>query len=340
MSDKFLLTCDPGMEDIVEMEIREKIRNAKTYRFFNFQGKILVETDRVSELFNLRSIHHIVKMKKEFYLKEASLDEIRKIIKDVEIEEMESAKSFRVTSQRYGNHTFTSIDMQKVAGEVIQNKYKKEVSLKEFDLNIRFDLIGNFGFIGIQMTKQPMYKRFKKVFHHSAAIKSTLAYGMIRLAEVKERQTFLDPMCGSGTIVLEAASLYKDRIKIFASDLFQEIVEKARENARENGLEKFIDFKVADATRLEENFSNIDRIVVNPPYGVKVGKKKDLKAFYWKFLESSNKAMSQEGRMVLITLRADMFRIIVNRSKLFKIVHERVVESGGIFPHIFVMEKL
>jgi len=208
------------------------------------------------------------------------------------------------------------------------------------DLNIRFDLIGNFGYVGIQLTKESLYKRFKKVFHHHAAIKATLAYGMIRLAEVKENETFLDPMCGSGTIVLEAASLFREKIKIFASDLYPEIVEKAKENAKVNGLENFIEFKVADATKLEEFYSNIDKIVVNPPYGVKVGRRKDLKAFYWKFLESSSKVLNNNGRIVLITLRADMFRIIVQRSKLYKIVHERVVESGGIFPHIFVMEKI
>ncbi len=338
---RYLVTCDPGMEDIAEMEIREFFPKAIVQKFFNFQGKLLIEIENSeNKLFSLHSIHHIIKLKKEFIFEKASLEEIRNFLEKVDIEELNNVETFRVTSQRYGLHNFTSIDMQKIAGEIFLEKYKKKVSLKNFDLNIRFDLIGNFGYVGIQLTKDSLYKRFKKVFHHPAAIKATLAYGMIRLAEVKNGETFLDPMCGSGTIALEAASLFKNRVKIFAGDIREEFVEKARENAKANNLEEFIEFKQMDATKLEEYFSSIDKLVTNPPYGVKIAKRKDLKGFYWKFLESLSKILSKEGRAVIINLRADMFRNIILRLKTFKIVHERVVESGGIFPHVFVLERI
>jgi tRNA (guanine6-N2)-methyltransferase len=338
---KILVTCDPGLEDIAEQEIKENFPHAKVSRFFDFQGKLLVEIGRKYEkMFTLHSIHHIIALKKEFYLEKPTLEEIRKALQKIDIEEMDDVETFRVTSQRFGNHAFTSIDMQKIAGEVFLEKYKKKVSLKNFDLNIRFDLIGNFAYVGIQLTRDSLYKRFKKVFNHPAAIKSTLAYGMIRLADMKYGESFLDPMCGSGTIALEAASLFKNKIKIFAGDIREEYVEKAKENAKANGLDAFIEFKPMDATKLEEYFASIDKIVTNPPYGVKIAKKKDLKAFYWKFLESVSKVLSKEGRAVLINLKANMFRTLIIRVKAFKIVHERVVESGGIFPHIFVLERI
>ena len=145
---KFLITCDPGLEDIAEMEIKENFPNAKVSKFFNFQGKLLVEIDgNYEKLFSLHSINHIIKLKKEFYLEKPTMDEIRKALEKIDIEEMENVETFRVTSQRYGNHEFTSIDMQKIGGEIFLEKYKKKVSLKNFDLNIRFDLIGNFGYV-------------------------------------------------------------------------------------------------------------------------------------------------------------------------------------------------
>jgi 23S rRNA G2445 N2-methylase RlmL len=338
---KYLITCDPGLEDIAEKEIKENLSRVKIEKFFNFQGKLLVELKNdYQKLFNLHSIHHIIKLKEEFCLEKAGMEEIRKILEKVDVEELENAETFRVTSERYGLHDFTSIDMQKIAGEIFLKKYKKKVSLKNFDLNIRFDLIGNFGFVGIQLTRNPLYKRFKKVFNHPAAIKSTLAYGMIRLAEIKDGETLLDPMCGSGTVVLEAASLYKDKIKIYAGDIVKDFVEKAKENAKANNLEKFIEFKNLDATKLEKYFSSIDKLITNPPYGVRIAKKRNLRGFYRKFLESLSKVLSKEGRAVIINLKADMFRNIILRLKTFKIIHERVVESGGIFPHIFVLEKI
>jgi 23S rRNA G2445 N2-methylase RlmL len=338
---EYLITCDPGLEDIVEMEIKENFPEAKVEKFFNFQGKLLVKLkNNYRKLFNLHSIHHIIKLKKRFCLKKAEIEEIKRVLKKVDVEELKDVKTFRVTSQRYGLHDFTSIDMQRVAGEVFLKKYKKKVSLKNFDLNIRFDLVGNFGFVGIQLTKDPLYKRFKKVFNHPAAIKSTLAYGMIRLAEVKNGETFLDPMCGSGTIPLEAASLYKDKIKIYAGDVAEDFVEKARENAKANNLDKFIEFMHLDATELEKYFSTIDKLVTNPPYGVRIAKRRNLKSFYRKFLEFLSKVLSKEGRAIIINLKADMFRNIILRLKTFRIVHERVVESGGIYPHIFVLERI
>jgi len=338
---KYLMTCDPGLEDIVEKEIKERFPSAEVGKFFNFPGKVLVKLKGdYHKLFSLHSIHHIIKLKKEFCLKKAGIEEIKRILEKVDIRELKNVETFRVTSQRYGLHDFTSIDMQKIAGEIFLKKYKKKVSLKNFDLNIRFDLIGNFGFVGIQLTKDPLYKRFKKIFNHPAAIKSTLAYGMIRLAEIKDGETLLDPMCGSGTIPLEAASLYKDKIKIYAGDIAEDFVEKARENAKANNLEDFIKFMHLDATELEKYFSSIDKLITNPPYGVRIAKRKNLKIFYRKFLESLSKVLSKEGRAVIINLKADMFRSIILRLKCFKIVHERVVESGGIYPHIFVLERI
>jgi 23S rRNA G2445 N2-methylase RlmL len=185
-----------------------------------------------------------------------------------------------------------------------------------------------------------LYKRFKKVFNHPAAIKSTLAYGMIRLAEIKNRETLLDPMCGSGTIALEAASLYKDKIKIYAGDIEKDFVEKAKENAKANNLEEFIEFKHLDARELDKHFSSLDKLITNPPYGVRIAKKRNLKSFYRKFLKSLSEVLSKEGRAVIINLKANMFRNIILKLKTFKIVHERVVESGGIYPHIFVLERI
>ncbi|MEM5803733.1 MAG: THUMP domain-containing protein [Candidatus Aenigmatarchaeota archaeon] len=334
---QFLLTCDPGLEDIAESEIKEKDKSSRIERFFNFQGKLLVNS-KIEKLVELHSIHHIIKLIKTFHLKQATINEIKKELENIDIEEMEEVNTFRVTSQRFGDHNFSSIDMQKIAGEVFLEKYRKKVDLENYDLNIRFDLIGNFGFVGIQLTRESLYKRYKKVFNHQAAIKSTIAFAMLKLANLKNKDVLLDPMCGSGTIPMEAASLFSNNIKIIAGDKSQTCINGAKENASINKLQDFIEFKILDATKLEKYISNVDKIVTNPPYGVRIAKKVNLKDFYKRFLLSANNVLNE--RMVIITLKANMFRNIVFSTKKYKIFHERVVESGGIYPHIFVLEKI
>ena len=334
---KFLVTCDPGLEDIAEKEIKQKDKNARVERFFNFQGKLLVSS-KGKKLMNLHSIHHVVRLLKTFYLKESTLEEIKKVLSKIEIPQMKDAKRFRVTSQRFGEHNFTSIDMQKIAGEVFLEKYKKKVDLENYDLNIRFDLVGKFGYVGLQLTDDSLYKRYQKPFNHIAAIKSTIAYAMIVLSDIKKGESILDPMCGSGTIPMEAASLFKNKVKIIAGDIDERCVQGSIENARLNNLDKYIEFKKIDAVRLEDYISSVDKIITNPPYGVRI-EKRNLKEFYKKFLLSSAKVLD-EGKITLITLKANMFRHILFNTRKYRIIHERVVEAGGIYPHIFVLQKI
>jgi 23S rRNA G2445 N2-methylase RlmL len=334
---KFLVTCDPGLEDIAEKEIKQKDKNARVERFFNFQGKLLVSS-KGKKLMNLHSIHHVVRLLKTFYLKESTLEEIKKVLSKIEIPQMKDAKRFRVTSQRFGEHNFTSIDMQKIAGEVFLEKYKKKVDLENYDLNIRFDLVGKFGYVGLQLTDDSLYKRYQKPFNHIAAIKSTIAYAMIVLSDIKKGESILDPMCGSGTIPMEAASLFKNKVKIIGGDIDERCVQGSIENARLNNLDKYIEFKKIDAVRLEDYISSVDKIITNPPYGVRI-EKRNLKEFYKKFLLSSAKVLD-EGKITLITLKANMFRHILFNTRKYRIIHERVVEAGGIYPHIFVLQKI
>ncbi|MEM1535053.1 MAG: THUMP domain-containing protein [Candidatus Pacearchaeota archaeon] len=345
---RFILTCDPGLEDIVGRELKEKIKSAKILgKLLSLPGKLLVETrfSQIKKLFSLRSIHHIAKLISSFQIStfdRSALEEIALELKKINFSEIfKNKKSFRITSQRVGLHSFTSIEVQRVAGQVIQEKYKLKVDLKNFDVNLRVDVFGRDVLISLHLTKESLYKRFKLPFVHPAAIKSTIAYGLIRIADVKEGEVVLDPMCGGGTILLELADIFKNKIKIFGSDINEKFVEGAIKNAKANNLEKFINFKVLDATKLEQAFekNSIDKIITDLPYGVRM-KRKNLKSIYEKFLVSSYEVLKDYGRIVASTLRADSFRIFVLRTKKFKIVEEKVVESGGLYPHIFVLEKL
>ena len=341
---KFVLTTNPGIEDIVEQEIKEKFRAKFLGKFFGLQGKVLIETSKknLKKILNLRSIYHAIKYIGEFEISKSKkgLDEIYKNLKKIEIEELEKAKSFRVTSQRVGEHDFTSIQIQKFAGQALLEKYGKKVDLKNFDLNVICDVVGNKCFIGLQLTKESLHKRFERIFNHPAAIKAPLAYAMLKLANLQKNEILLDPFCGGGTIPIEAAQIYNGKIKIFASDINEKFIEGAKLNAKSAKVEDFIKFKVADARKLDKFYTKVNKIVTNPPYGIRMAKEKNIKPIYFNFLLSASKILDKDGRIVLITLRAGSFRYLVFKTKKFSILHERVVESGGLYPHIFILKKI
>ncbi|HPX70534.1 MAG TPA: methyltransferase, partial [Bacillota bacterium] len=150
----------------------------------------------------------------------------------------------------------------------------------------------------------------------SAPIKETLASAMVQLSFYKAGRLLADPMCGSGTIAIEAAMLgrniapglsrsfaaqkwklipleiWKEEkklafeavdlnadIRILASDIDVRAVSAARANAEEAGVDDCIEFSIADAQdfRSDEEYGII---ITNPPYGERMGDSEDLRHLY------------------------------------------------------------
>ena len=336
---KYLLTTNPGIEDIVIEEVKEKLK-LKARQWF-VAGRVEVESKKNigEKLKKLRSIYHVIREVSIFEFE--SLNDIYEKVKKLSIKELEKANSFRVTGKRRGKHDFKSIDLQKVVGSAIVEKYGKKVDLKGYDVEILAEVYGNKCFIGVCLTDESLHKRFVKAFEHPAAIKMPLAYAMLKLAKIKKGQKLLDPFCGSGSIIIEAALVYGNSIKVYASDIEQKYIEGAKENAKVADVNSLINFKVANANKLDEYYESnfFDVIVTNPPYGIRL-RKKHLKWLYRDFLETAHKVLKENGKIVVITSRANSFRDLIFKTKKYVLEHERVVSLATLWPHIFVLRKI
>lgn len=150
-----------------------------------------------------------------------------------------------------------------------------------------------------------------------APLRETLAASIIRLTGWDGSVPFVDPMCGSGTLAIEAALLAtrrapgalresfgflkwpdydpqlwgktltaaQDQIRpasapIFASDIDPEVVRIAQENAKRAGVTDLIQFSVRDALELDPPASQPGIVVTNPPYGERLGEEQSLKTLY------------------------------------------------------------
>ena len=163
---------------------------------------------------------------------------------------------------------------------------------------------------------EPLFKRGYRQAAGEAPLRENLAAGMLRLAGWIPSEALLDPMCGSGTILIEAALIASgiapgarrsfgfeklgnfdrplwDELKanahmrerpssaprIFGSDLYGEALKTARTNVAEAGLEEAIELKQANLLELPPPAPS-GVIVTNPPYGVRLGAEGELAAFY------------------------------------------------------------
>ena len=167
---------------------------------------------------------------------------------------------------------------------------------------IQFSLVHDTATLYLDTTGTPLHKRGYRPAHVAAPLRETLAAALVDIAGYRGRGDFCDPFCGSGTIAIEAALAAKGRAPginrdfaamqwawldkavwqdareqararefhgdyhIFASDIDPRAVALARENARRAGVEKYIDFSVADARDFSRKTEN-GTLCTNPPYG-------------------------------------------------------------------------
>lgn len=180
---------------------------------------------------------------------------------------------------------------------------RPDVDLDHPSLRVNIHIDRNICTISLDSSGQSLHKRGYKVANTMAPINEVLAAGMIMLSGWSGQCNFLDPMCGSGTILTEAAmiacnippnlnreefgfenwpdfdvDLYelienaalkkiKDfHFKIEGFDIEADIVSKAKENISSANLQEFVSVRKQDFFESKKENDQSLFIVFNPPY--------------------------------------------------------------------------
>lgn len=184
------------------------------------------------------------------------------------------------------------------------------------EYTVKAALLKNRVTITVDTSGTGLHKRGYRQADVSAPIKETLAAAMVQLSFWNESRLLVDPCCGSGTIPIEAAMIGRDiapglgrtfacskwdiigenlwkeekkaafeaiktdaRLRIYGYDIERSAVEAARINAEEAGVDDCIVFGCSDVSELEAVEKN-GIIMTNPPYGERIGDKKQIEGIY------------------------------------------------------------
>jgi putative N6-adenine-specific DNA methylase/tRNA (guanine6-N2)-methyltransferase len=293
--------------------------------------------------FALRSCFHVIRHVAFLPVAETEpLEALRSDLGELEIPEMEDAAAFRVTSQRTGEHEFGSMDVQRVAGAALVERYETSVDLESYDVEVRVDVVHDTCMVGVQWTRDSLDKRYAWVYRPRVTLRTTIAYAMLELAELPpQNPVVLDPFCGSGTILVEAAAT-RPEARCLASDRDPEAVAGTRANAEAVGVADRIVVTEADARDLDEHYeaASVDAVVTNPPYGVRLGRKANYADLYRKFLRGAALVVKPGGRVVvLVGKRRHAFNRVLRETPQLRIATVRVIEIGGVYPAVFVLTR-
>ena len=168
--------------------------------------------------------------------------------------------------------------------------------------------------LGIDTSGEGLHKRGHKQAVNKAPMRETLAALFLRQCGYAGREPVLDPMCGSGTFVIEAAEiaagLHPGRARTFAFEhlatfdatAWQRLKERdrtpmpplhfygrdrdagairmSRENAQRAGVTSLTDFQDGDIADLTAPDGPPGLVIINPPYGERIGDKAQLATLY------------------------------------------------------------
>ena len=342
---RMIFTTNPGIEDIAADEIAAKLR-ARIASADRLRGRIIAEVpeDRVYMVETLRSIHRarILLGESKACPSRECLEELRSFLESLPFEEYITPRvSFAVRAERVGSHDYTSLDVARVAGDAVIARVRSvygerpPVNLDYPSVIIAVDVMFDRVYVSVELGGDlSWHRRGYRVYEHPAALKPTLAFAMIMLSGMQDSETILDPMCGGGTIPIEALLYFEDANGI-CSDFNPGHVNGARLNALAARVYRRLQTVVHDAREIDKLVKRVERIVLNPPYGIRLGNPRDIRRLYTKFLESV--AHIDFEKLVMITTEHEHVKREIERLGL-RLVHERTVAHGNLWPKILVIE--
>jgi len=365
VKEHFYATCTPGLEFISAGEIEGK-KLGRVSEIRESKGKVFFKSSFSKiPLLNccLRSVERIVLVFEKENVK--SLDEIYKVVRNLDLDFIKQEWSFAVRSTRVGNHDFTSVDISRVSGQAIIDSFteKKGVRLKvnldEPDVTIRCDLFEDELIVGLDTTgDEGLHKRRYRIYQHPAPLNPVIASSLVYLSGWRGRYSLLDPFCGSGTILFEAGMIAREtpvckfrddfafkrffdsvpeiserdvKLKLFGVERFEKHLKGARKIAEFVGID--VTFLKGLAEKIDEYFDEVDFIITNPPYGLRIGKKKVIERIYTGFLKSASKVLREKA--VVITAEKELFERLA--CDYFSKTDEYEIRYGGLNAGVYVL---
>ena len=182
---------------------------------------------------------------------------------------------------------------------------RPSIRLNNPDVQFNVHIAGKEVTLSLDSSGEPLYKRGYRVAQTDAPINEVLAAGILKLAGWDGQCNFIDPMCGSGTFLIEAAlmaaninpgvfrqgfafenwedfdadlfdRIYNDdsnerefAFRISGSDISPKAVAIAEQNIKSAGVGRFIDLECRSLQSIDEVEPD-GMMVTNPPYGERI----------------------------------------------------------------------
>ena len=306
MKINFCVPCLLGLEGLIADELREmgaEDVNAENGRVLFSGDEHILARANICSRFSERILVMIGTFEAH------SFEELFQGTKRLPWEQWIGKKDrFPVKGYSLNSDLFSVSDCQSIIKKAVVERLKTKYTIPWFEetgalYQIQFSIMKNQVSLFIDTSGRGLHKRGYRPDANAAPLKETLAASLCQISRLRHYHTLYDPMCGSGTILIEGAlmalniapglyrrftadtwsqippeiwqeerrravSLQRHDIDFHAYgyDIDPEALKIAKENARKARVEDYITFTERDVKDFEPETERAT-VIVNPPYG-------------------------------------------------------------------------
>lgn len=224
-----------------------------------------------------------------------------------------------VSESKMRDQRFVAMKVKDAIVDQFREKFgvRPDVDNENPSLRIHVRAIKNNFNVAIDTSGDSLFKRGYRKEVGDAPLKENLAAGLIKVTEWDGQSPLVDLMCGSGTFLIEAAMMalniapgisrkkfgfqnwlnYEEEVwekvvqeamdaekeelpfKFYGFDIDRRVLTNAKDNAKRAGVDQVIEFKKESVATVEPPAEK-GMIIVNPPYGARIGDEDNLRDVY------------------------------------------------------------
>jgi putative N6-adenine-specific DNA methylase len=316
-----VITCNKRLSPYLQKEV-EELGYTPTRVFptgVELKGTV---TDTITLNLNLRCASQVLYLLKSF--KAADPGELYAQLLEIEWENLiDFTGYFSVTSNVNNEHIRTPLFANVKVKDAVADRIKSKKGLRPnsgADANktvVHLYWQGDAASVFLDTSGETLAKHIYRKIPGKAPMLEALAASVVMAINWDMKSTFINPMCGSGTLAIEAALLATDKtpglfrmnygfmhimgydetvffterrklkdkakketgFKIIATDISADAVDISRKNAKTAGVDHLIDFDVCDFAETQVP-DEAGVVVFNPEYGERLGVHNKLEATY------------------------------------------------------------
>jgi len=333
----YFATVLHGLEELLIEEIRARYLEIVVTQ--TSRGKVFFTTTLdIEYLQALRLANNIYLVIAQFEVgsHRLHLDQLRDQVSRINLKPfLTKWTSYYVNASRRGTQTYSRFEAAHAAMEGIKQRYpfKRISKYRQPDVEFRLDIEDRHGLFSLKLTHASYrFRRGNRRFS-AASLLPTVAHAMVWLSNPAEEDVFIDPCCGSGTILWERLSY--PFTYIGGGDINAQALTAAKANLAGTMSE----VTHWDARHLAIADASIDKVVTNLPFGRQISLGRATNEINRAILIEISRVLKIQGKAVILAENWNEIVRIAAPVQL-RLTKAFPLSLKGLHPTIYVFEKV